>query len=100
MKLSIYLDNIIDAIFFPNFLIEEREDNKKLKELYENCITANKDFAEAEWKEAYKYAKQVDYLNEELSILKRDYKNLVNLNSDLNRKLERYYKTRKNFKKK
>lgn len=100
MKISTHIINIIDAIFFPSFLIEERETNKKLKESYENCIKVNKDYGETGWKNAYKYAKQVDNLNEELSTLKRDYKGLVNLNSDLNRKLDHYYKTGKNSKKK
>lgn len=100
MKFSTYINNIIDAIFFPTFLIEERETNKKLKESYENCIKASKDYTDTGWRHAYKYAKEVDDLNEELSTLKRDYKNLVSLNSDLNRKLERYYKTGKNSKKK
>ena len=100
MKFSTYINNIIDAIFFPTFLIEEREANKKLQESYENCIKASKDYTDTVWRHAYLYAKEVDDLNEELSTLKRDYKNLVSLNSDLNRKLERYYKTGKNSKKK
>lgn len=34
-------------------------------------------------------------LNLELNKIKQEYNNLVNLNSNLNRKLERYYKTGK-----
>lgn len=57
MKLKTYLNNIIDVIFFPSFLIDERETNKKLQESYENCIKATKDYGESGWKEAYKYAR-------------------------------------------
>lgn len=100
MKFSTYISNIIDAIFFPNFLIEDKELNKKIRDAYEKAIKGHKDYGDAGWEEAKKYAKEVDSLNYQLSTLKRDYKNLVNLNSDLKRKLERYYKTGKNSKKK
>ncbi len=100
MKFSTYINNIIDAIFFPNFLIEEREDNKKLNESYENYIKSINDYGDSGWKEATKYAKLVDNLSYQLDVLARDYKNLTNINRDLKRKLERYYKTGKNSKKK
>lgn len=99
MKFSTYINNIIEAIFCPNFLIEERETNKKLQKSYENAIKSTKNYADDGWHDAYKYAKQVDELNYQLKVLKRDYENLTNLNRDLKRKLERYYKTGKNSKK-
>ncbi len=100
MKFSTYISNILDAIFLPSLLIDERESNKKLKESYENYIKSINEYKDTGWKESYKYAHQVDDLNYQLKVLERDYKNLTNVNSDLKRKLERYYKTGKNSKKK
>lgn len=100
MKLSTYFENIIIAIFCPSFLIESEEDNKKLKESYENCIKSNKDYAETGWKHAYENAEKVDKLSKIVIEQREDIKKYSEKLIVLERKLERYYKTGKNSNKK
>lgn len=100
MKFSTYINNIIDAIFFPKFLIEDKEINKKLMESYKKLIKTQSEYCETGWQEAKNYAKQCDNLNQQLDILRENNKNITAINNDLNRKLERYYKTGKNSRKK
>lgn len=98
MKFSTYINNIIDAIFCPSFLIEERESNKKLQDSYEKLINAGKDYADEGWREAYKYAEQIDKISADLAKfkeLKEKYDKVSKENIKLFRQIKRYYKPRK-----
>lgn len=100
MKLSDYFTNILSAIFTPNSIIE-REDT------YKRIIKNNDDIIKSQGKlnKSYDdtlklYRSSYDTLEKTSRDLIRENHRLNEINTVLNNKLQRYYKTGKNTKKK
>lgn len=100
MKLSDYFTNILSAIITPNSIIE-REDT------YKRIIKNNNDIIKSQGKlnKSYDdtlklYRSSYDTLEKTSRDLIRENHRLNEINTVLNNKLQRYYKTGKNTKKK
>lgn len=100
MKLSDYFTNILSAILMPNSIIE-REDT------YKRIIKNSDDIIKSQGKLNKSYDDTLKLYKSSYNILEKNFRELIRenhrlneINTVLNNKLQRYYKTGKNTKKK
>lgn len=100
MKLSDYFTNILSAILTPNSIKEKEDIFKSIIKNKDEMIRIHEDLTHA-------YDKTIKDLNISYNTLYKKYSEVIRenhrlneINIVLNNKLERYYKTGKNIKKK
>lgn len=100
MKLSDYFTNILSAILTPNSIKEKEDIFKSIIKNKDDMIRIHEDLTHA-------YDKTIKDLNISYNTLYKKYSEVIRenhrlneINIVLNNKLERYYKTGKNIKKK
>lgn len=96
MKLSDYFTNILSAILTPNSIKEKEDIFKSIIKNKDDMIRIHEDLTHA----YDKTIKSYNTLYKKYSEVIRENHRLNEINTVLNNKLERYYKTGKNIKKK
>lgn len=100
MKLSDYFTNILSAIFMSNSTKEREDIFKSIIKNKDDMIRIHEDLTHAYDKTIKDFNISYNTLYKKYSEVIRENHRLNEINTVLNNKLERYYKTGKNIKKK
>ena len=100
MKITEYLENILSAIFMPNSTKEKEDIFKSIIKNKDVMIRIHEDLTHAYDKTIKDFNISYNTLYKKYSEVIRENHRLNEINTVLNNKLERYYKTGKKLKKK
>lgn len=100
MKLSDYFTNILSAIFMPNSTKEKEDIFKSIIKNKDDMIRIHEDLTHAYDKMIKDFNISYNTLYKKYSEVIRENHRLNEINTVLNNKLQRYYKTGKKLKKK
>lgn len=100
MKITEYFENILSAIFMPNSTKEREDIFKSIIKNKDDMIRIHEDLTHAYDKTIKDFNISYNTLYKKYSEIIRENHRLNEINTVLNNKLQRYYKTGKNIKKK
>lgn len=100
MKISDYFINILMSIFAPKYNIDKENIYKSIKAHNEEIIKCQDEIIKSQDKAIKDFNISYNELYRKYNEVNREYHILKEINVVLNNKLQRYYKTGKNIKKK